>query len=156
MANCELAPIPLWMMDSGTPYPHEMMANQAKPGVTRRWWIVGLIAYALAIVGIVAFVLQVRSAALREMDTPEARAEWQRWRESKPNQDVDGPVVRQPPKVAEPPALVLLRDHFAVVMSGAVLFGSLLFCALAMAAWGAFVRPAPQPVAENDARDQVH
>jgi hypothetical protein len=90
----------------------------------------------LTLAGIVTLVLQVRQTALREMDTPEAHAQWQAWRQAKPNQEASGPVQRRPPKSVEPPSLVLLRDHFAVVMSGAILFGSLLFAALMLAVWG--------------------
>ena len=67
------------------------------------------------------------------MGTPEARAEWNAWRESEPNQRTDLSVSRRPPKSPEPPSLVLMRDHFAVLMSAAIVFSSLLFAALAIA-----------------------
>ena len=41
------------------------------------------------------------------------------------------PVQRRVPKSAEPPALVLTRDHFGVILSGAVLFSSLLYWVVA-------------------------
>jgi len=98
--------------------------------------LIWLVAYLVYVAAVVLLVLYARGVTLREMDTPEARAQWQAWREAPPNQDTGGPVRRQPPSASEPPALLLMRDHFAVVMSGAVIFGSLLFAAIMMAARG--------------------
>ena len=93
--------------------------------------------YCVTILAVIGLVLQVRKTTLREMATPEARAKWREWREAEPNQS-GGPVRRRPPSTVEPPALVLMRDHFTVVMCGSVLFSSLLFAAIMMAARGAF------------------
>lgn len=98
-------------------------------------WLVG---YLAAMVVVVSLTLWGRDVALREMDTPEAHADWQTWRDAPPNQRTDGPVRRRPPVVGEPPALLLMRDHFPVVISGAVIFSSLLFAAGMMAVRGAF------------------
>jgi hypothetical protein len=95
-----------------------------------------LAAYFTMLAAVVVLVLQGRTTTLREMDTPEARAQWQKWREAEPNQTETGPVRRRPPSATEPPALLLMRDHFAVVMSGSVLFSSLLFAAIMMAVRG--------------------
>ena len=46
------------------------------------------------------------------------------------------PCAAGPPSATEPPALLLMRDHFAVVMSGSLLFSSLLFAALMLAVRG--------------------
>ncbi len=109
-------------------------APAARRAATWFW----LAAYLIAMTGIVLLVLQVRRTTLRDMGTPEAKAEWQAWRESEPNQSDTGPVKRRPPTTAEPPALILMRDHFPVVMTAAVLFSSLLFAALGIAARGVF------------------
>ena len=100
-----------------------------------------LAAYLVMVGVIVVLVLRAREATFRELTTPEALAEWQAWRESAPNRTDAGGVRRQPPKSAEPPALVLMRDHFAVVMSSAVVFSSLLFATIMIAARGAFRSP---------------
>jgi hypothetical protein len=97
-----------------------------------------LAAYLLTVAVVVVLVLRAREATFRELGTPEALAQWQAWRESAPNRTDAGGVRRQPPKSPEPPALVLMRDHFAVVMSGAVVFSSLLFATIMIAARGAF------------------
>jgi hypothetical protein len=102
--------------------------------------LVWLTAYAIVMTAVVAAVFQVRRTTLESLDTPEARAQWQAWRESEPNQRTDLPVRRRPPKSTEPPALVLMRDYFGVMLSAAVVFGSLLFVALMLAARGVFWR----------------
>ena len=58
-------------------------------------------------------------------------------------------AARRPPSTVEPPALLLMRDHFTVVMSGAVLFGSLLFATIALAARGALASSRGNPHALN-------
>ncbi len=103
----------------------------------RRAHGIWLAIYAITILVVIGVVLQVRKTTLREMATPEAQAQWQEWRESEPNQ-TGGPVRRRPPSTVEPPALVLMRDHFTVVICGSVLFSSLLFAAIMMAARGVF------------------
>ncbi len=105
----------------------------------RRAHGIWLAIYGLTVLAVIVVVLQVRKTTLREMATPEAQAEWQEWREAVPNQNQPGgPVRRRPPSTVEPPALVLLRDHFTVVICGSVLFSSLLFAAIMMAARGVF------------------
>jgi hypothetical protein len=106
-------------------------------------------AYLITLSVIVALVIQVRHTTLRDMDTPEARAQWQAWREAEPNQASDGPVRRRPPSTLEPPELLLMRDHFAVVMSAAVLFGSLLFAAILLAVRGVLA-PGPEHASTPD------
>jgi hypothetical protein len=103
----------------------------------RRAHGIWLALYAITILVVIGLVLQVRKTTLREMATPEAQSQWQQWREAEPNQ-AGGPVRRRPPSTVEPPALVLMRDHFTVVICGSVLFSSLLFAAIMMAARGAF------------------
>ena len=93
-------------------------------------------AYLIMLAAVIVLVIQARRTTLREMDTPEAHAQWQTWRQAEPNQNTSGSVRRQPPSSAEPPALLLMRDHFAVVMSGSVIFSSLLFAAIMMAVRG--------------------
>lgn len=117
-----------------------LSSNHPAPWLTRRGLIIGLALY-LVLLGVVVFgMLKVRETTLATMGTPEARAEWKAWRESEPNQRKDLPVSRRPPKSSEPPSLVLMRDHFPVVMSAAVVFSSLLFAAMSIALRGAFAR----------------
>jgi hypothetical protein len=82
----------------------------------------------------------------------EARQEWQTWKEAVERGDAQlGPVARRPLKSDEPPAVVLLRDHFAAVAAGCGVFVSLTYLFLAVTVtglWsspthGASSRPAP-------------
>jgi len=69
-----------------------------------------------------------RAWALAELSTPQAMEQWETWREGVRNQqDQAAPVYHRIPKSPEPPALVLLRDYFAIACIGAVLFCSMLY-----------------------------
>lgn len=117
--------------------PTTTTATAASAARRRRAHGIWLAIYCVTILAVIGLVLQVRKTMLREMATPEAQAEWQAWRGAEANQD-GGPVRRRPPSTVEPPALVLMRDHFTVVICGSVLFSSLLFAAIMMAARGVF------------------
>lgn len=85
--------------------------------------------YAAMIGAIVFGTYRARSAALAELAAPPAQSEWRQWREDVQSGAVsdDGAVARRTPESAEPPWLVLMRDHFAVCLTAAVVFSSLLF-----------------------------
>jgi hypothetical protein len=118
-----------------------MTATDTTPkGVLRRGNLLWLAAYLIVATSLVLVMLQVRRVTLRSLSTPEARAEWNAWRESPPNVRTDLPVRRRAPSSDEPPALVLMRDYFPVMMAASVVFGSLLFAAIMMAARGALSR----------------
>jgi len=113
------------------------------------------VVYACLMIVLIGGLLYQREVTLREMSTPEAVARWQTWREAEPNQTTTGPVRRRVPLATEPPALVLMRDHFPVVFVGSVLFSTLLFLALMLAARGAFSRSghttdASEPLARRE------
>jgi hypothetical protein len=110
---------------------------KASARIFRRSNLLWLAVYAIAMTGVVWGMLQLRRATLRTMDTPQARADWQAWRDAPPNQRDDLPVKRRPPSSNEPPSLILMRDHFPVMMSAAVVFGSLLFAAITILTRGA-------------------
>jgi hypothetical protein len=94
------------------------------------WWVIG---FAVLLVGMVAAMFATRDWALTQLATPKSTADWQEWREDVRQQQVDpsGPVQRRVPKSSEPPALVMMRDHFAVSLFAAVLFSTLLYWVLA-------------------------
>ena len=58
----------------------------------------------------------------------------------RPQQSAGGPVERKVPSSPEAPGLVLMRDHFGVMLAAAIVFGSVLF---AMAMF--FIRGALSP-----------
>jgi len=84
------------------------------------------VGYALFVVFVVAALIATRQYALRSIDTAASRAAWQQWREAASDQ-ADGPVARRAPKAAEPPTLMLLRDHFAACLAMALILSSVLF-----------------------------
>lgn len=78
-----------------------------------------------------------RQAALRAYSGAEAKQQWEEFRRDMARLSQQGPVERRQPASAEPPALVLMRDYFAVCLAATLVFGSLLFVMLAGAVRGA-------------------
>jgi hypothetical protein len=98
--------------------------------LTRRFRSAGIAMLYMATIGLVVFAtFRAREAALEELAAPEAQAKWAEWRDDVQTGDVEasGGVTRRTPESAEPPWLVLMRDHFAVCLAAAVVFSSLLF-----------------------------
>jgi hypothetical protein len=91
--------------------------------------IVWLVAYAVLVAAIALLLVHVRRRAIESLSGPEARAEWQRWKEDEERRHADelGPVRRRPPTSVEPPALVLLRDSFPGILAVSLLVVTFLF-----------------------------
>ena len=97
-----------------------------------------LAAYVAMIAGVVGGMLQLRAEALAVYGTAEAQAEWDEWREDATKMAERPSVVkRRAPKSAQPPALVLMRDHFAVCLSLALVLSTVLFGTFMMFVRGA-------------------
>jgi hypothetical protein len=109
-------------------------------------WLFGwLIAYALLMAAIVGSMFWVRHTVFTQYSTDEAIADWQAWRGDVASQQTNpGPVKRDIPKSEVPPALVLMRDYFAVSLTGAVFFTSLLYWIMAWFVTGA-IKNTQQP-----------
>jgi hypothetical protein len=102
---------------------------------------VWLAAYLALIAGVVVGMLQMRSQAFAVYGTEEAQAEWDAWRDdAKKMEEQPGVVKRRAPKSAQPPALVLMRDHFGVCLGGGLVLSSVLFGTFMMLVRGAFGR----------------
>lgn len=111
----------------------------AATGNSRRWWWLWAAGYLALLVAVVWWLLSAREWARAELTSPASAAAWEEWREDvRASQDKPAPVQRRVPKSAEPPALVLTRDHFGVILSGAVLFSSLLYWVVAWFVMGMF------------------
>jgi hypothetical protein len=77
---------------------------------------------------VIGGMVHVRGMAMEIYGTPQAQAEWDAWRDDAQKMADDPSVVqRRAPKSVQPPALVLMRDYFAVCLGGAVLLSSVLF-----------------------------
>ena len=113
-----------------------------RPERQRRWpWICGF-AYALCLGGVVWSMFAARDWALAEMSSDESVAEWETWREEVLDEQTNpSPVQRRVPQSTEPPALVLMRDHFGVSLAGAVLFSTLLYWVIAWFVLGTLTMP---------------
>lgn len=68
-----------------------------------------------------------RDWTLRRLGTPEARTEWSDWKRDVERQQPTAVVQRRVPKSDEPPWLVLMRDHFAVMLVSGMACGALAF-----------------------------
>ena len=105
---------------------------------TRKYLSIATIVYFALTVALVWGLFAKRQNVLRELDSADARGDWQAWRsEVERQQQEPQTVARRVPKSAEPPALVFMRDYFVTCLVGAVLFVSLLFWAIAGLAIGA-------------------
>jgi len=103
--------------ESRTPKPPQRAASLA--------W---LIAYLLTIGAVVAGAFYGRQRALAVYGSVEAQSEWNAWRQDAVKMAEQPAVVkRRAPESREPPALVLMRDHFGVCLTIGVVLSSVLF-----------------------------
>lgn len=97
-----------------------------------------LAVYLAMLAGVVSGMLYLRAEAKAVYGTAEAQAEWDAWREDATKMAEQPSVVkRRAPKSAQPPALVLMRDHFTVCMSLAIVLSTVLFGTFMMLVRGA-------------------
>jgi hypothetical protein len=90
--------------------------------------VIWLVAYCAIMALVVGGLLRARSSTLAMYGTPQAQAEWDQWREAaKDLAQEGGPIARRVPTRAEPPALLLMRDHFVACLATSVLLTSVLF-----------------------------
>ena len=103
------------------------------PTLRKTSWILILGSlYALLVFSVVAALWSGRQWSVRTLDNAEAKSQWQAYRRSIAEQAAAGaPVRRQVPRSLEPPALVLLRDHFGSCLVLSLVLASALYGALA-------------------------
>lgn len=70
--------------------------------------------------------------------TSQASADWQAWKSAAEELAEEGPVTRRPPKATEPPALMLMRDHFPACLGISLLLSSCLYAWFMVSVRGAF------------------
>ena len=118
------------------------MEGSARIGRWLRWWMLG---YFVLLTAVVCAMIWTKLAVVSQ-SSQTSISDWQTWREDERERQLHpGPVERRVPKSDEPPALVLMRDYFAVLMVGAVLFSSLLFWITAWFITGMMItRPSAQ------------
>ncbi len=98
--------------------------------------------------GVLGGMLYLRVEAMAVYGTAEAQAEWDAWREDATKMAKEPNLVeRRAPKSEQPPALVLMRDHFGVCLSISLVLSSVLFGTFMMLVRGALSsRHAPRAV----------
>ncbi|HEX4142533.1 MAG TPA: hypothetical protein VHY91_03210 [Pirellulales bacterium] len=90
--------------------------------------LVWLAAYLITTGLIVWSVYLVRARTMQSLDTPESRAAWEEWRQAAAQSSAG--VQHAVPSSPEAPGLVLMRDHFGVMLAAAIVFGSVLFAVM--------------------------
>jgi hypothetical protein len=84
--------------------------------------------YVLVLITVSITAFQFRRWALAAYGTEAARQQWEVWRSDvQTAQGRPAPVQRRVPRSAEPPALVLMRDHFGSCLVIALTLTSALF-----------------------------
>jgi hypothetical protein len=103
--------------------------NLVRPAASRAvGYLPWLVAYIALMVAIGAVLAYARRQVIAQLDTPEARAQWQAWKaETEKQAQSAGPVARRKVHSDEPPALVLLRDHFATIAAMSLTVASCFF-----------------------------
>ena len=108
---------------------------------SRKWiGIIALAVYFSAVAAVVGSMLYIRGVTLATLDTSKATAEWMKWRDDAASENQSGPVHRRPPKAIEPPAIILMRDHFVPCLVMAVVTTSLLFGVMLLVIHGVLQR----------------
>ena len=106
--------------------------------------LVWLLGYLVLMALLVVVFVEARRRTIATLDNPQARAQWQAWRKEAQRQSQGvGPVRRRPPKGDEPPALVMMRDHFAAALGSALAIASCLYLFLVIVARGAIRSASP-------------
>jgi hypothetical protein len=108
------------------------------------------IAYLAVMAAVIWAMLTVRGDVSAAYGTQAAQTEWDDWRhDAKKMASGAGPVKRREPKSAEPPALVLMRDHFAVCLGGSLLLSTVLFGTFMFFIRGAFATAPRTPTPDS-------
>jgi hypothetical protein len=109
-----------------------------------------LLAYLAVLAAVMGGAFYGRARAIAVYGSGEAQTEWDAWREGA-GQMTGGasPVRRRAPQSAEPPALVLMRDHFGVCLALAIVLSTVLFGTFMLFVRGALATPDPSRPTPN-------
>jgi hypothetical protein len=112
-----------------------------------------LLAYLVVMALVSGGLAYSRQQALAAYGTEEAQTEWDQWRSDAKDMALGaGPVKRREPKSLQPPALVLMRDHFAVCLVLALLLSTVLFGTFMFFVRGALLSRPLAPAATSAAK----
>ena len=87
-----------------------------------------LAVYLAVLIGIGVYVIHMRNQMLsNEAGIAEEQESYRQWLEvAKTQTGANGPVQRTVPKSSELPMLVLMRDHFAVILGASIVFPAII------------------------------
>ena len=113
-------------------------------------------AYLLFVAAIAGSVFYGRSRALSIYGSGKAQDAWDTWRaDAKKMAEDPQSVKRRIPKSAEPPALVLMRDYFAICLAGSLVLSTVLFGTFMILVRGAFQSGPTVPVGHDVRKEAV-
>jgi hypothetical protein len=108
-----------------------------------RFRLLDLALLMLLLAAITGGLFYARSEAFRIYGDEAAQTEWDAWREDASElAKGKGPVARRAPKSVSPPALVLMRDYFAICLIISLTLSAVLFLTTVSFLRGAFSTPA--------------
>ncbi len=111
----------------------------------KRWNTLSLLGLVAVVIMCVSGMWFARQSALATFGSATAQAEWDEWRQEAADQSTSGgPVVRKVPKSSEPPALVLMRDHFGACVGAALVAVVGVYGTFILLLRGAMAAPAKQ------------
>ena len=94
----------------------------------RRLKLAGAVLYVVLLATLIGSLYALRHRVLSPDRRAAAQRNWEAWRRQASDQVKRQPGTRrQVPRSPEPPATVLLRDHFGLCLTIAIVFGSALF-----------------------------
>jgi len=140
------------------------MKGAAMTGGAPRRPSLGLVLWAAAYLVLLTVLstalVYARGEKVAELSSPQALADWEAWKaETQRQASLPGLPSRRPVHSNEPPTLILLRDHFAVVLGMSLTVASCLFGFLMFVIRGAqkqALRPSTQDELATDETRMKH
>jgi hypothetical protein len=113
--------------------------------------IAWLATYLAVMVALTVALFYVRRVVVERLSQPEALANWKDWKtDTERMQQQPATATRRPVKSAEPPALVLLRDHFGPILATTLIIASFMLGFLAVTIGGSLAGPRVPPGGYRD------
>jgi hypothetical protein len=106
---------------------------------------VWITSYVVMMLAIIASLVAFRSWSLSEFDSEAAQRNWQAWRDAAVESGWQGGVNRARPKSAEPPTLVMMRDHFGVCLAIVLVLATALYATVMIVLRGVLLGRAHRP-----------
>ena len=104
--------------------------------------VISIAIYALLLIGMIVGMNIVRQRTIRSFSSAAALDDWQEWRDETRRQATsDGPVQRREADSSEPPAAVLMREHFLACLAILLLISSVIYWTFALLLLGSIRQP---------------